>query len=108
MRGKKFYSANRKFKTVSGANNTPVETTMPTPMMPFADNDAGPVTQPETQRMWDPKKDNGGSVMGRRSYEQTGTRPFAKYKADANGQVSNGLEDERTKTKNSGGFSGRL
>ena len=112
MSKRRFYSTTRKnFKTETNGNNTPIETTFPTPMMPFSDNDVGPVTQTEAQRMWDPAKKgdplNGGSVMGRRSYEQIGTRPFAKYQTGPNGQVKNGLEDERTKL-GKGGFSGRL
>jgi hypothetical protein len=97
-------------KKFDGANNTPIQTTFPTPMMPFADNDVGPVTQTEAQRMWDPKitERNDGSVMGRRSYEGSATRPFAKYQTGPNGQVSNGLQDERTKITKSGGFSGRI
>src|SRR6516162_1836587 len=97
MSKRRFYSTTRPLKKVPGENNTPVETTFPTPMMPFADNDVGPVTQTEAQRMTDPSKDNFGSVMARRSYEHTGTRPFAKYKSGPNGQVQNGLQDERTK-----------
>jgi hypothetical protein len=108
VKGRRFYSSTRPPKAPVSRNNTPVETTMPTPMMPFADNDAGPVTQPEAQRMWDPKEKNDGSTLGRRSYEHSVTRPWARYTTGPNGQVKNGLEDERTKIKTSGGFSGRL
>lgn len=104
------YSSTRPMKKLPSGNNTPIQTTFPTPMMPFADNDVGPVTQTEAQRMWDPKIDasHDGSTVGRRSYEGNVTRPWAKYQTGPNGQVKNGLEDERTKITKSGGFSGRL
>jgi hypothetical protein len=109
---RRFYAGKRPMKDVHYENNSPIETTFPTPMMPFADNDVGPVTQTECQRMWDPSKSgdklNSGGVVGRRSFEHIATRPFAKYKAGPNGQVANGLQDERTKITKSGGFSGRL
>jgi hypothetical protein len=111
MSKRRFYSTKRDNNVMRGANNTPIETTFPTPMMPFADNDVGEVTQTEAQRMTDsrsPGQQNDGTVLARRSFEGSSTRPWAKYTTGPNGQVKNDLEDERTKITKSGGFSGRL